>query len=518
MPSKDSKTPEKNDKNVVKFNANAEKPVVSPKKKSKITVSQIVTYIILGLLAIVLVVGVALPALGPKGASSEVVFGSYDGTPIEFAFGNYFYNQYQTLAQQNKEAGDIASYQIWRGAFESTVFHTAMTQKAKAAGVRVADKTLNQVIIDSGIYHKDGRFDVATYENASLESKNKIKSQYRENMPVQMVLEDIATVLSSPDEMDYVIRMGDSARSFEYVVFDSSLYPDELTRQYATANPSLFTLLDVSLISLQDQERAEDVRESIVSGLSTFEEAAKEYSLDSFANEGGRSGMWYLHELQENFANPEEVNLLFSTPAGQVSQVFASQGGYVLYRVEQDPIMADVDDPDVLEDVKTYIGTRDEEVVTTYLSQQATEFAETTNAGEDFVERAKTMGITVNTVEATPPNVGGSKYLIDFSYTDEGGYLGVLSNDVDAMTSLYTLPVGSSTEPLPTNNVFVVAKVTEESALPDDMGDYLRLMYPYMSQSQSQQDLVQAIFNSDKLDDKFLPTYFDKIMNIGAAK
>ena len=165
MPSKDSQTPGKDDSNVVKFAAKDEKKTDKPKKKGSVTVTQIVTYVILGLLAIVLVVGV-FPSFGSQGGPSSVAFGSYDGTPIEFAFGNYFYRQYQNQAQQNKATGQSAAYQIWRAAFESTVFHTAMMKKAEKAGIRVVDETVNQAIIDSGIYNKDGKFDVATLKDS----------------------------------------------------------------------------------------------------------------------------------------------------------------------------------------------------------------------------------------------------------------------------------------------------------------------------------------------------------------
>lgn len=516
MPSKDSKTPEKKDKNVVKFNANVEKSDTTAKKKPTITVSKIISYIILGLITIAMVGGVALSSFSPSGNPSSLVFGSYDGTPIVFAYGNYFYNQYQNLARQNTGTGESAAYQIWRGAFESTVFQTAMTQKAKAAGIRVADKTLNKAIIDSGIYDKDGKFDITTYEKASVESKKQVQKQYAENLPVQMVMEDVVSVLSTPAELDYIIKMGDNARSFEYVVFDSSAYPEELTRQYAQANPSLFTLLDISVISMEDQDRAEAVRDSIVAGVTTFEEAAKEYSLDSFASEGGRAGMWYFYELEGNFANPEEVNILFSTPQGSLSPVFTAQNGVTLYRVEQSPFQADLSDPEVLQDVRAYIGSRDAEIVTTYLAQQADDFVAATQAGADFNATAQEKGVPVISVEATPPNVGSSQYLAGFTYTDEAGYLSALSNDTAAMKSLYGSPIGSVVEPLATNNAFVVAKVTGESSLPDDMSDYLRLVYPYMAQSQSQQDLIQAIFTSDKFEDKFFETYLGKIMNVTA--
>lgn len=513
MPSKDSKTPKKDDSKVVKFKADEGTSSSVSKKKGGITLTQIVTYVILGLLAIVLVVGV-FPSFGAQGGPSSLTFGTYDGTPIEFSFGNYFYRQYQTQAQQNTASGDMAAYQVWRAAYESTVFHTAVTKMARRAGIRVIDETLNKAIIDSGAYHKDGKFDVATYEKASVESKNQLKTQYEENLPVQMVMEDVATVLSSPAELDYIVAMGDSARSFEYVVFDATVYPDDLAKQYGMAHPAQFSMIDVSMISVADAEFAETLRASILSGETTFEEAAKANSIDGFSDEGGKAGVWYLHELSSNFSNPEEVNVLFSTAVGEISQVFDAPGGSVLYRVEQSPFPADFEDAQVLSDVKTYIGTNDAGLIGTYLQQEAAAFAERASDGE-FDAVAAEAGLETVTVEATPANVGGSNYLAGFSYTDPRGALTRLTNDQGAMGTLYTLPVGDVSEPIASGDVYVVAKVTGESPMDGEMRDYLKLVYPYMSQSQSQQDLVQSIFTSDKFEDNFLISYMENIRQVG---
>jgi peptidyl-prolyl cis-trans isomerase D len=514
MPSKEPNTPEKKNENVVKFKPSKEKGEAVAKKKNPITLTKIVTYVILGLLAVVLIVGV-FPSFGQSGGSStSIVFGTYDKEPIEFAIGNYFYRQYQTQAQQNRENSESATYQIWRAAFENTVFHTAVTQMADKAGIRVVDETLNQAIIDSGVYDKDGKFDATTYQNASVESKNQVVQQYTDTLPVQMVLEDISTIISSPAEVDYIITMGSTARAFEYVLFTADEYPDDLSVAYAQANPSLFTQIDVSMISLADEETANSVREQIASGTLSFADAARDNSLDGFATEGGRAGVWYLYELQSNFADPEEVNVLFSTSAGQVSQAFKTPSGYALYQVEADPWLADFSDADVINDIKTYIGTNDAGIVTEYIKEKAAAFASSDAVAEDFVAAATAAGLTVVPVAPTPANVGNSNYLSGFTYTDNQGVLTSLSSDIEAMRSLYSLPVGAVSEPYEVENTFVVAKVTEETTLSEDNSEYMRMIYPYLSQSQNQQDLIQSVFTSGKLVDDFFTVFLDKIMGL----
>ena len=514
MPSKESNTPETNNDNVVKFKPSKEKVEKSTKKRNPITLTQITTYAILGLLALVLIVGV-FPSFGNGGSSpTSIVFGTYDKDPIEFSYGNYFYRQYQIQAQENKESTDSAAYQVWRTAFENTVFFTAVSQMAEKVGFRVVEESLNQAILEAGVYNKDGKFDVETYEKASVEYKNQINQQYKENIPVQTVMTDLSTILSAEGEVDYIVAMGNSARSFDYVVFDASRYPDDLTAAYAVANPSLFTQIDISLISVADETAANSIREKIASGTITFAEAAKQNSIDTFAADGGRAGVFYLFELQSNFTDAEQVNLLFSTAVGQVSQAFATPSGFALYQVESAPKLADFTDKEVLADVKTYIGSSDAGVVTTYLQDQANAFAASDAVALDFTSAAQSAGLSVVSVEATPANIGGSNYLSSFSYTDMGGGLTALASDTAVMKTLYTLPVGSITAPLAIEGAFLIAKVTGESSQSDENNEYLRTIYPYLSQSQNQQDFIQAVFGSSKLEDNFLTVFLSEIMGV----
>ena len=517
MPSKDSNTPEKKDENIVKFKASKEKATESPKKKSKFSLTQLITYLILALLAVVLIVGI-FPSFGTKNSgSTSLVFGSYDKTPIEFASGNYFYRQYQSQSQQITENSDSATYQIWRSAFENTVFHTAVKQMAEKAGIIVAENTLNNAIIESGAYNKNGKFDVETYKNATVEYQKQVMTQYSDNIPVQMVMDDLSTILSSPAEIDYILAMGNSARTFDYVVFSAKNYPDDLALKYAQANPAAFTQLDFSIITMSDEAAATALRDEIASGARTFADAAVGNSLDGFAADGGRAGVWYLYELQDNFTDPEQVNTLFSTKAGEISPVFATPAGYAFYKVEAAPRLADFADADVLADVKTYIGAKDAGILTAYLREQANGFAQSPQTAADFATAAKNADVSVVNVGATPANIGNSNYLTGFSYTDSNGSLASLSTNTEVMKNLYSLPVGSVSEPIPLNSSYVVAKITGETVLTEANSSYLRMIYPYLSQSQNQQDLIQSVFTSDKLEDNFLTVFLGKIMGTTTA-
>ncbi|MFA5468061.1 MAG: SurA N-terminal domain-containing protein [Sphaerochaetaceae bacterium] len=512
MPSNDSKTPTEKDKSVVKFEKGKEKP----KKREEMTFSRVITYVILVLVAIALIAGVAIPAIGPRGGGDSLKFGSWDGTPITFANGNYFHRQYQRYAQQSKGSSQAVAYQVWMNAYQGTVFHIAIDKMAHKAGLKVTDKAINEAIIDSGLYQKDGKFDRESYEQASNESKNLVHQQISESLPAQMIFNDIASLLTSPQELAFITAIGDKARSFEYVVFDASLYPDDLTQQYAMANSVLFTLIDLSSISVESEERANELRLQVANGELSFDEAARNNSTDAYHDEGGRRGNYYFHEIQNEFIDKDAVNLLFATKQGALSEVFATVDGYTFFKVEQNPHLADLSDPEVLKDIKLFIGN-DSQAVSTYLQTAASEFSEAVKGGEDFKRKAQSEALKLYEVESTVPNTGNSSFFIGFSNTDSGGYLRAISLDNDTIKALYGAPLNTLVEPFASGGAYVVARPIEEGNLSQDMVDYVKFLYPYILQETLQQDLIQSIFTSDKFEDNFMATFIAHIMDLSAT-
>ncbi len=518
MPSKDSKQSQNEDSKVIKLQTGEVLSKEQKKKRKPITFSKVFTYLVLALISTVLIVGVVVPSLGSSRKSNSIVFGTYGNEKIEFKPGNYFYTQYQAQARQNTGNTEQASYQIWRGAYENTVFHTAISKMASDAKIIVAESTLNKAIIDSGSYSTDGKFDIALYEKASVESKNTLKKQISNSIPTQIVLTDILSTLSSDSELDYILSIGDQSKAFDYVVFDSSLYPDEATKEYALANPANFSLIDISIITVDTEEAATSLKTQIENNEITFSEAATANSLDSFAADGGKAGVFYLFELKSNFKTPDEVNNLFATPKGSVSDVFASSNGYAIYQVEQNPFLPDFDASDVLADVRRYIQTNDPTITDTYIEQIGNEFIAKVNNGNSFKDVSDELNLPVNSVASTSVNVNSSNYLLGFQYTDNSGYLSALSTDVESMKKLYSLNIGDVSDLIKSNNAYIVTTVTDIQPMTQENKDYVAMIYPYLNQQQMQQDLVDRVFTNDTFKDNFLTVYLDRIMRVNATK
>jgi hypothetical protein len=161
--------------------------------------------------------------MGPK-QGGGLVFGTYGKEKIEYAYGNYFYEQYQNYANQYKTSANTSAeqvaYQIWKNAYDSTVIYTALNQMAKKAGIIASNAVVNRRIIDSGYYNVDGKFDAATYNKATTEQKASIEKSVRESLAPSIVYNDISTVLTSNAEQDYVAAMADNSRTFQYATFE----------------------------------------------------------------------------------------------------------------------------------------------------------------------------------------------------------------------------------------------------------------------------------------------------------
>lgn len=511
MPSNDSNTPETPKGEVTKF---VPKTTVKKKEKEKLSFWKIITYVLLVLIAVALIFSMVLPTFGARGSVSSLKFGSYDKIPIEFVPGNYFARQYQNFAQQYKGNSEAELFQIWRSAYENSVIYTALNQKAKAAGFKILKEDIDKAIIDSGIYNVDGTFSVELYNQTSVERKKQIQNTVKDELPIRRVLDDTATVLTAPDEIAYLLKFADKARSFEYAVLGASLYPSSLAKEYAYSNVALFSMLDVSIITVLDEELGENLIEQIKSGKIDFENAAIENSLDYYASEGGAAGLWYYWELQENFDNPDEVNLLFSTNKGEISKLFyLNGGGYGIYKVNSAPFTADFEDEEVLTDVKEYIARYESNLLATYLDGVSEELLEKINRGSSLVETANQMGLESYEVDSTNANIGQASMLKGFNYTDVGGYLRLLSEDVGAVGELFKADIGSVNGPYKTSQgSLVVVKVVSEEPLDDFTRTYLQNDYPFMAQTINQQDLFQMIFASDKYEDNFLQAFFEYIL------
>ncbi|NCD06102.1 MAG: peptidylprolyl isomerase [Spirochaetia bacterium] len=502
MPSDDNKGTEKSSQNSVKIDSH---------KKKKVSAGWIFGMTVLILIAVSFIAAPAIQAIVGRSISQELKFGSYNGEDIVYAQNTYFYDQYQKYGSQYSGStanSDLALYNIWKSAFDSTVYYVAVTQMADEVGILSTENTINDAIINSGYYNVDGKFSKKTYEETSTEKKASIRSTITRTLPYNTVLTDVSSALTSDGETDYVLTMADNTRSFDYVVFDASLYPKELAAQYGLTNPQLFYSIDLSIITVETKEDADNLMAQLNSG-SDFAEIAKASSKDSYAENGGEIGVVPFYAVKNNFKDPQEATQILDENKDSVIGPLESASGWAIYKLNATPQAADYTNDDTINMIRAYIAGNDESILDSYLLEKANSFV--ASANDDFNSAATENNLEVNAVSATAKNIGDSQYMSSFSYSDTKGVLATAATDENVMKQLFNSEVGKTIAPIKANSSYIVVNVASEST-DSGMGEYLRSVYPYYAAQQNPADLQYAIMASDKLENNFMTVFIQKIL------
>lgn len=517
MSSKDDKnvqfpaTPAEENKEAKKTTAQTKGSEVAlkPKKKTKFSIFMLLGIIVLILISITFIIpGAAFGGM----KKNELVFGKYDGESIAYSYDNYFYNQYQNAAQSytGDSSNSIqAAYTIWRQAYYSTVLHTALGQIAKKTGLITADKVVDRNIISSGYYDTDGAFDTEKYKNTDTATKANIAKRVREGLPTQMIMSDISSIQVSKAETAFVTDMAANGRSFSYVTFDASTYPEDMARTFGESNPQPFAKINASMITAESEEEAKALLDTIKGGKS-FADTAKESSKDGLASNGGLIGDVDFYVLQSNFKNKDEANDLFTAKTGSVVGPYESSTGYSLYYLNSAPVLPDFAKSETISSVRSYLSSETPEVISGYLKERADALKASCKDG-DIATAASSFGLTVTDVASTAANIGNSQLIPGFSYTDASGALASASADEAFAKQLFTAAPGTILEPQKSGDNIIVVKVGDD-AKSDQFGSYVGMYYPYVASSQNQMDLQDRVLTSDKFEDNFMSVFFKDIV------
>lgn len=483
------------------------------KKGKKHSVAWWLGILVLILISVSFVLAPAIEALVAR-RSGSLEFGKYKGESVKFENGNYFFEQYQNFGQQYRGSStnpEQAAYAIWSNAYYSTVYYTALSQMARKAGIIAAESVVNRTIIDSGYYDKNGKFDVATYNAASSDHKKSIETTVRRNLPPQMVMSDLTSILSSSGEESFVASMADDSRSFEYVDFDLTQYPDEQAASYAAQNAQKFETLGLSLMTSADQDSAHALADRVIKG-EEFATVASAESTDGFASQGGKVGdNVYFFQLQNTFKNADEAAQVLQATTGQILGPFEGNNGWFILRVDSAAVPADFTNAQTLKAVKAYMSIYEAQMMDDYLKDQADKFASEATA-KGFDEAVGETTLTPVKVGATPMNIGASSYLGTFQSTDPKQLLAYA--DSETVKSLYAKE-GAVTGPVKAGSSYLVVKSGAKGEA--GMGDYVKQFYGYLSSNTMQSDLQNSVMHNEGFEDNFLTVFFKEIMNSSSS-
>ncbi|MCR5731949.1 MAG: SurA N-terminal domain-containing protein [Sphaerochaetaceae bacterium] len=472
----------------------------------------------LGVAVLILIsITFVLPAAGIGSLfndDSTIVFGKYDGKDIEFKYGNFFYNTYYNIVSRMGSNADFNTvFQAWQTAYSQTVVHEALTAEAEKAGIEVTDVAINNAILESGIYNDaDGKFDEEAYRSASQTTKDNIYNSVKTQLPAQTVLSDITAVGYSDAEKAFISDMVSTGRSFKYVAFDYSVISDDVVDKYVSENAADFTTVDLQILSVATQEEAEEIMTKLNGG-ADFATTVQESSIDNFKSNSGNIGPQFAKNLKNylGLADEDLAKVIAADKDSIVGPVTASTGVAILKVVEAARAY-DGDNAELSLAAKhTYAEANPEEAKSAFESAANNFYADAKKMGLE--EAAEEAGYLVQSVPATVANPSNSSMLmISFANTDSYGLLTSAAADTAYTTKLYKGETGSVLEPQEANGEFIVTELGKDediSAISTTLDTY----YDYLNRTALQSDVQAGILASDKLEDNFYATFFDKIMS-----
>ncbi len=466
----------------------------------------------IALLVIIVVAFVGGPLAGRLGSAGPLIFGSYGGKEISYVQGNYLARQVDILSDQlqdnTSQNYEWQAYQVWKGAYDRAVIRTAILQKADKAGVYISDNAIDALLLTTGPYMENGVFSETRYRNTPNSERFKYRQLYSEEMTHQLYNTDVLHIgFFSTDGAEFIKKMAADERSFYYAIFSYEEYPVSKVVAYAEENASNFRKIKMSRITIKSTvEEAVAVRQQILDGIATFEDQARNYSTDGYAEEGGDMGWQEYNALAADFGNPSDLDAVFALSKGGVSEVSDTGFGWVIVRADEAATDPDLEDSEVIDSVRTYMERFERGLIEDHLLETGESFAAQAKT-DGFDGAANALGVEVLKSASFPINYGNAFFLGQIKGAEGAQDLNGSAYDAMFLTTLFSLDEEEISDPIVLDESVGVFQLAERTPLLEEDIAYLTDYYPYVAQQNIEQDHNAFLLASDEFDDNFTAVF-----------
>ncbi|MCL2066546.1 MAG: SurA N-terminal domain-containing protein [Treponema sp.] len=474
-------------------------------------------------LVLVTVSFVIVPAIVPeysRGRGGDLTFGYYDKVPISYVPGNYFaqyleryMSYYQSMV--NEENYQSISFEAWRGAFEATAVHTAILQEVKKSGYTVPSKVVDREVAQLPMFHENGRFSTALYQRMSSSDRLTLWRQIQDDIAKQIFFSDMNSLLKSTEEGKFIGNMGSRMRSFDMAAFSVDDFPDSECLAYTQEYPQLFREINLSRISVSSGEReAQQILASIKDGSLTFEDAARAYSQDSYADRGGDMGVRISNELQYEITNPADLEKVMSLERGELSDIIHIEPWWTFFRVEETARPVDFNDVMAADKVRNYIRNFARGRMEDWAIKQASDFIAEANT-LNFDAALSRLSKEKQSFGPIPLNYGN----VDLFTSLNDNMVPELSNsafDDYFWRTIFSTPVNTLSQALVQGSSVLVFLPTEEIEAEESSTEGIASTYSsYWLNYRTEESIYNYFLKSDKMDSRFSETYFNNFFAPG---
>ncbi|MFP4362920.1 MAG: peptidylprolyl isomerase [Spirochaetia bacterium] len=473
------------------------------------------------LLIVIAVTFIGAPIVSRMSDNREIVFGRYKNRDIVFSPGNYFSNQVERIADENREQSQDQNmqyemYRIWRQAFEQTALHTAIALDAQGSGMLVSSDRVDEQIVTSGPYMENGEFSEERYRAASSVEKFTTRNLFREQILHNQYMHDqIVGTQINESEIEFLHNMLTPRRSFRFVSFSAENYPEESVIEYAENNSNLFRKANLSRITINTgAEDAEAIRMQIENNEIGFEDSARANSTDGYAERGGDMGWVYSYQMADFLPAEEDRDTVFSLEEGDLSPVFQTSYGHVIFRVDESVLEPDFEDDDNIEAVRSYMDRYARGEIENYMTEQGEAFR-TAAQDSDFTTAANELDLEIDTSEPLAINYGNMALPLVQSIDEASDHpaFGVAAYRQRFFTEAFGLEEGEVSEPILLGDHTLVLQLEEENEEnPAPYGyfkSYFRAVYlPSIVES----EILDMVLNSEDFIDNFNTVFQEELL------
>jgi hypothetical protein len=457
------------------------------------------------ILVIVIVAFVFVPAIVPEaGRREELNFGSYNKAPIVYTPGNYLARAQESWTIQYGQAAQFYQLAIWRRAFDATAIHLGILDEMKQAGYAPPAETVDRLIAETPSL-------LAEYRQVDGSAKIALWRQVRDEMVETRYRADLEGFKVPAAEAAFIGAMASRERRFSLVSLPLSSYPDEEVAAFGRANPDFFRVIKLSRITKSSAKEAEQILGTIRGEVTSFEDAAKTYSEDSFADQGGDLGIRWAYELQADIPDETEREKVLALGKGELSPAIKVSGGrWAFFRAEEAASPADTADSASLDKIRAYLMDAERGRIEDWLIKDAGIVADLIR--EEGLEAALARrGLEKKDFGPLPLNYGDADLFTALSSFGSGvpELYGMSSNE-GFWEAAFSTPLETPSRPLVLGtNVAILYPLeeTEESGEGSKAAQAESAYTGYQLSNAQAQSIHTFFIASDKLEDRFEATY-----------
>jgi hypothetical protein len=459
------------------------------------------------ILVIIVVTFLGAPVIGGIGQTGRIIFGYYKKKPIEYVPGNYFSRQKDLIGEQIRSTGDknenieYQVYQVWRGAFDRTVFQTAIVTAMEESGAHVSESLIDEALTRYPGYLENGEFSERRYSQTSSSEKFLIRRSTRDGLLFDKHLQDLFSIRTSSKDVEFFKKMSSPERKFKFVDFSFSEFPEDQIVAYGMANTEKFTRMKVSIISITSGKAdAEKILERAVSKTESFEDLAKAHSKDPYAEKNGDMGWQYFYELEGIMKSQADIKKIFALKKGEIASLVEGPGSWMIFRCDEAAVTPDFTSPEVQKIIRTYMSSFERGKIEDYVLNEAKKFREQTGT-KSFEAVAAARGLKVQETGFFPINFGNSIFLKPVTQNNDA--LGNAPFREVFFSIAFSLKQNEVSEPIVLrDNVVVLNFIQEQNAEENNLA-FLDMYFPYILQQFQEENLQQFVMNTKNLQDNF---------------